>query len=83
MANEHIDNFNKHGMERLSPSEIICVDEIFSRWYRLGGEWINLGLPQYVHIDHKTDYGCNIQDTCCRRSIVMLKLKLVKGKTED
>ena len=29
------------------------------------------------------DSGCKIKDTCCGRSMVMLELKLVKGKAGD
>ena len=32
LVNDHIENFNRHRLERLSPSERLCVDEIFSRW---------------------------------------------------
>ena len=40
-------------------------------------------MPQYVQMYHKPDACFEIQDTFCGRIIVMLKLKLVKGKTAD
>ena len=40
-------------------------DEIFSIWYGLVSDWINLGLPHYVHMDHKPDSGYEIQDNLC------------------
>ena len=57
--------------------------ESFRRWYILVGDWINLGLSHHTKMNHKSDAGCKIQDTCCGRSIVVLSLKLVKGKTAD
>eukprot|EP00171_Calliarthron_tuberculosum_P014505 IDg14505t1 len=37
---------NKHRAEFVSPSDLIYVDESMSRWYGLGGDWINIGcLP--------------------------------------
>ena len=59
------------------------MDEIFRSWYGLGGDWINLGPPHYVQMDCKPDAGCKIQDNCYGRSMVMMKLKLAKGKTAD
>ena len=34
-------------------------------------------------MDCKPDDGCGIQDACCERSMVMIKLKLVKDKSVD
>ena len=81
LVNEHIENFNIHILARLYPSEKLYVDEIFIRWYRLGGDWVNLGLTHYVQMDHKPDYGCEIQETCFGSGMVMMKLELVKGNT--
>ena len=55
--NEHIENFNNHRLTRSSNSDRIYVDEIFSRWYGLGGDWINLGLPHDVQMDSNTETG--------------------------
>jgi hypothetical protein len=68
-------------MQRTSffePSSEMCVDESISRWYGQGGNWINLGLPQYVAIDRKPENGCEIQNSCCAQSGIMLRLRLVK-----
>ena len=59
------------------------MDESYSRWYILGGECINLGLTHYVQMDCKKDAVYIIQDTCCGRTMVILKLDLVKGKDVD
>ena len=66
-----------------SPSERLCVDERFRIWYFLRGYWINLSISHYVHMDFKTYDGYKIQDTCCGRSMVMLKLNLLKIKVAD
>ena len=38
LVNGHIENFNKHILASLSPLERIFLDEIFGRWYGLGGD---------------------------------------------
>jgi Transposase IS4 len=53
-----------------------------SKWYGAGGNWINIGLPMYAVIDRKPENGCEIQNSACGRSGVMLRLKLVTT-TED
>ena len=37
-----------------------------------------MGLPQYVAIDRKPENGCEIQNSACGRSKIMIRLKLVK-----
>jgi len=74
----HRDRFNAWRASNFVPSDCICVDESISRWYGLGGHWINLGLPQYVAIDRKPENGCEIQDACDGRSGVMLRIKIVE-----
>ena len=70
-------------MRNFSPSDLICVDESISRWYGMGGHWINEGLPIYVAIDCKPENSCEIQDCCDARARVMLQLKLVKSKHDE
>ena len=78
-----VDRFNEHRAKFFSPSDRICVDESISQWYGQGGYWINAGLPMYVAIDRKPENGCEIQNSACGRSGVMLRLKLVKTKEEE
>ncbi len=52
------------------------------RWYGIGGDWINEGLPMYVAIDRKPENGLEIQNLCCAGSGVMMRLKLVKSAKE-
>ena len=70
--------FNKHRANNVLPSEWICVDESISKWYGLGGHWINIGLPMYIAIDRKPENGCEVQNAACGVSGVMLQLLLVK-----
>jgi hypothetical protein len=67
-------NFGKTGMPRNR-------FESLSKWYGLGGSWINMGLPHYIAIDRKPEDGCDIQNAACGCSGVMMQLKLVKGGT--
>ena len=50
-----------HRLTRLYTSERLCVYEIFRRWYGLVGDWINIGLPQYVQMYQNPDYAYIIQ----------------------
>lgn len=72
-----VERFNLHRKENYSPSSLICVDESISRWYGLGGNWINIGLPHYVAIDRKPEDGCEIQNAADGYSGIMMNLKLV------
>jgi hypothetical protein len=78
-----VENFNRYRETNFSPSDLICADESISRWYGQGGYWINHGLPQYIAIDRKPEFGCEIQNSCCGRSGIMLRLKLVKTMEEE
>jgi hypothetical protein len=75
--------FNNHRAANIIPSEEICGDESISRWYGLGGHWINIGLPMYIAMDRKPDSGCEIQNCCDGKSGIMLRLKLVKSAEEE
>jgi hypothetical protein len=62
-----VTNFNSYRETNLCPSDLICADESISRWYGQGGYWINHGLPQYIVIDQKPGFGCELQNLCCGR----------------
>ncbi len=66
-----------------NPSELICVEESISHWYGLGGHWIDVGLPHYVAIDRKRENGCEIQNSACGRSGIMMRLQLVTKSGEE
>ncbi len=73
-----VDRFNEHRETFFFASWLICVDESISRWYGLGGSWINVGLPQYVAMDRKPEHGAEIQNSCDGNCGIMMRLKLVK-----
>jgi hypothetical protein len=62
---------------------MICVDESISRWCGLGGSWIEVGLPHYKAIDRKPGNGCDLQNSACGQSGVMVQLKLVVSAEDD
>jgi Transposase IS4 len=78
LIQDFILNFNEHRAQYFHPGWQICVDESMSRWYGLGGHWINMGLPMYVAMDRKSEDGMEIQNACCAHSNIMYQLKLVK-----
>ena len=54
-----------------------------SRWYGIGGNWINADLPQYILIDRNPENGCEIKNAADRVSGIMMQLKLVKTSSEE
>ena len=56
---------------------------LYSRWCGLGGGWINMGLPMYIVIDRKHGNGCEIQNSACANSRVMLRLLIVKSAEDS
>jgi hypothetical protein len=78
-----VDAFNSYRETIFFPSDLICVNESMSRWYGQGGYWINHGLPQYIAINRKPEFGCEIQNSACGRSGIMMRLKLVKTMEEQ
>ena len=83
LVQDFVDNFNEHREAFYSASMLICADESISRWYGLGGNWINLGLPHYVAMDRKPENGCEIQNSCDGISGIMMRLKLVKSAAAE
>ena len=57
LVNYHIEHFNRHRLEILSPSDRLCVDEFFSRWYVLVGYCINLAPSHYLQMDRNPYAG--------------------------
>ena len=83
LVDDFVVAFNYHRAATFQPSEMICVDESISRWYGKGGHWINRGLPMYVAMERKPDNGCEIQNSACGTSGIMMRLKLVKTADEN
>ena len=83
LVDDFVTHFNSHRATNYFPSEKICVDESMVRWYGLGGDWINLGLPFYIALDRKPEDGCEIQDSCDGQSHIMMRLRIVKKLSEE
>ena len=79
LVEDFVLNINEHREDFFTPSFLLCADESISRWYGLGGHWINIGLPMYVAMDRKPEDGMEIQNACCAKSGIMCQLKLVKS----
>lgn len=60
-----LEAINQHRRERVIPSHLLCADESISRWYSVGGSYLNVGLPFYAAIDCDPEYGCEIQNLAC------------------
>lgn len=81
LVDDHVSLYNRCRANRFVPSHEICCDESMSRWYGLGGDWINTGLPHYVAIDRKPENGAEIQNIADGESgIMLLQLAVVKSK---
>jgi hypothetical protein len=83
LVDDFVSLFNDYRQQTFAPCDRICVDESISRWYGMGGDWINLGLPMYVAMDRKPENGAEIQNACCADSGVMLRLRIRKSKAVD
>ena len=83
LVDDHVANFNKHCARNYNSSDSICVDESMSRWYGIGGHWINAGLTQCIAIDIKPENGCEISNSADGVSVIMMQLKLVNTSSEE
>ena len=79
LVDEFIKSINLHRQQNFAPSGKICVDELIIQWYGLGSGWICKGLPHFVAMDRKPNDGCEVQNSCCGESGIMMRLKIVKG----
>ena len=61
----------------------ICTDKYLSRWYGIGGGWVDSGFRICVEIDRKPESVCDIQDAVNSKSGIMVRLRLVKTVVEE
>lgn len=73
LVNEFIDAINEHRASQVIPCELICPDESISRWYGLGGDWIEKGLAHYVALDQKPENGCELRTSACGKSGIFIR----------
>ena len=83
LIDDFVNAINEHRASYFEPSDLICGDESMSKWNGLGGTWINIGLPVFVDMDRKPVKGCEIQNSACGKSGVMLRLRLVKSQEDN
>ena len=83
LVDDFVDRFNEYRTNMYTPSSIICVDESILRWYGMGGEWINMGLPIYIAIDRKPEKGAEVQNSADGKSGIMMRWKVVKHDEVD
>lgn len=74
-------NFN-HQQFYLQPSELLYINELMVDWYRMGSDWVNNGLPNYVTIDCKPENRCKIQSLTCGKNDVIIHLLSLKTPRE-
>ena len=68
-----VKRFNNYRAHHFFLQTLICVDESISRWHGQGGDRINVGFPHYVAIDRRPKNCCEIQDSCCRVSGIIMR----------
>lgn len=73
---------NDHREEHVSPSTTICVDESISKWYGLGGSWLDVGLPFYVSLERKPESGGELHTSACGTAGIMLRMQFAKSIDE-
>lgn len=83
LMNDFLRAINEHRERTVTPSETICVDESMVRWYGLGGNWIDKGLPMYISIDRKPENGCELQTAACGTSGIMLRMEVVTTAEDE
>ena len=76
------DAINEHKKATIHPGHTLCLDEGFSRWYGLGGSWIDVGLPHYVAIDRKPEAGCEFWMLADGDSGISLRVEYVASEAD-
>lgn len=82
LCEDFLQAFNKHRLERVALSHMICMDEFISRWYGVSETWLEYGLPFLVDIQRKTESGCVIHSAACSNSGIMIRLSFAKSAAE-
>lgn len=79
---EFMESISEHRRNRVNPVSILCVDEPISRWYGVGGSWLEYGLTFYADLDQKPESWCEIQNLSCGFSGMMLNICFFKSQGE-
>ena len=78
-----VTHFNEYCTQLFSPFDIICSDESILQQYRQGGHCIYLGLPMYVSMEMNPENGAEIQNVACRRSGIMMRIRVIKSEKNE
>ena len=79
---EFISAINDHMSLQVIPCDRIFVDEGISRWYGLGGSWIDIGLPHYVALEQKPEHLCELKKAACGKNGFCLRIETVVSAEE-
>ena len=82
LFNDFVAAFSDHRYRNVTPSDHLCVDETMIRFYGLGDDWIEIGPPHFVSIEHKPEDGCEVQNLAWPESGIMLRIGIVTGATD-
>ena len=82
LVDDFIAAINDWKARKFYPGSIICVDESIIRWYRIGGDYLPIGLPHFVVIHTKPDKGVEVQTSACSKCGVLCQLRLMKSTLE-
>ena len=82
LVDKFVGSFNARREAHVPPSDLLFTDESMCKWYGQGGSWKDRGLTMYVGIDRQPENGCEIENTACGRSGIMLYLHLVTSAAD-
>jgi hypothetical protein len=83
LVDSFVANINKYRSRLFYPSKHLKADETITRWYGVGGVFVDAGLPMYLVLERKLDNGSKIQNLADIASRIMLRLKVVKSTNEE
>ncbi len=83
LVDDFVANINKYRARTFVPGGHLEADESMIRWYRVGGSFVDAGIPHYAAIEHKPNNGAKIQNLADVVSGIMLRLKIVKSAAEE
>lgn len=77
-----VEAINHHRCAVDTTFETIWVDESISRLCGLREDWSEIGLPNYVKLERKSESGCELKIACTGISGIMLAIELTKASVE-
>ena len=62
LVEDFVTNCNKYCLLSFYLGNHLEADKTIIHWYCIGGAFVDAGLPMYVAMDQKPDYGAEIQN---------------------